>query len=338
MYLHYLTVHQLIKEAGARDFELKLSNHTLPLDEAAADLVTRLDQLFERKNDILQGYLAEPDEALFPGLYQTWVDDGRRKETFLQFSKDAMHALIQMLQGVSGAKGGYMLFVDYTLEEERRIGIFLIREQDGLMFGADRVDSERDFALNPVRYLDLDHLAMAGRIFAGQGRNVQLIRHARTQTQISQYFSDWVGLAQPESSTELTYNFMEAVRELPLPKDQESGFAMEEADFNKALVQYANRQPQQTIKVDDFDQFFYGNEAPLKAYLEEQSNEEFKDGFRADRSLLRKAFYLRASDQGISVSFNKEHLRQNLVEVDAENGTIVIRSPQLADLLKSQEG
>ncbi|MEL6393048.1 MAG: nucleoid-associated protein [Bacteroidota bacterium] len=336
MYLHYLIVHQLRKEAGDTQMELRLSQKTLVLDQAATELITRLDQLFERKNDILQGYLAEPDEALFPGLYQSWLDDGRQKEAFIRFSQDSMRALAQLLTSVSGAKGGYMLFADYTLEEERRIGIFLIREQDGLMFGQAVEDHDQKFSLEAVRYLDLDHLAMAGRIFSGAGRNVQLIRHARTQTQISQYFGDWLGLMKAESSTELTYNFMEAVRELPLPKDPESGFAMEEADFNKALMQYANKQPQQTIRVDDFDQFFYGDEKPLRAYLSEQSEDEFDDGFRADRSLLRKAFYLRASDQGVSISLNKEHLRQNVVEIDEEAGRITIHSPQLADLLKGQ--
>ncbi len=331
--LHRLIVHELYKQPEERDANLRLSDSLLVSDDNAVELVAKLDQMFERKPDLLQGYLAGPDESLFPGHYQMWLEDGQQREGFIKFSQETMRALKLSLTGVIGAKGGYLLYADYTIDEQRLLGMFLIRDRAGLIF-QQRAD-EQGFELDTTTFLDVDHLAMACRILNGPGRNVQLIRHARTQSKISQYFMDWVGLQRAESSTELTHTFLDAVDQLPLPKDQETGFAMEESDFKRALIQYAAKSPQQTIQVDSFDEHFYGNEKPLRAYLQEE-NVPLEDGFRIDRRAMRKQFYLRASHQGLSVSLNKDHLSSGLVDINEVDGKVTINSLELAQLLLDQ--
>lgn len=331
--LHRLIVHELHKNAEERDARLRLSNELLSSDDNAVELVGKLDQMFERKPDLMQGYLAGPDESLFPGHYQVWLEEGQGRDAFIQFSQETMRALQLALTGVIGAKGGYLLYADYTIDEQRLLGMFLIRDKSGLIFQA-RPD-EQGFQLDTTTFLDIDHLAMACRIVNGRGRNVQLIRHARTQSKISQYFQDWVGLQNGESSTELTHTFLDAVEELPLPKDKETGFAMEESDFKRALIQYAAKSPQQTIQVKDFDEHFYGNETPLRSYLQEE-NIPLDDGFRVDRRAMRKQFYFRASHQGIALSFNKEHLSSGLVDINEVDGRVTINSLELARFLLDQ--
>lgn len=331
--LHRLIVHELRKNAEERDARLHLSDQLLNHDDNAVDLVARLDQMFERKPDLMQGYLAGPDESLFPGHYQVWLDEGQGRDAFIRFSQETMRALQLALTGVIGAKGGYLLYADYTLEEQRMLGMFLIRDKAGLIF-SPRQD-EGGFQLDVTTFLDVDHLAMACRILNGPGRNVQLIRHARTQSKISQYFQDWVGLHNGETSTELTHTFLDAVDALPVPTDRETGNAMEESDFKRALIQYAARSPQQTIQVKDFDSHFYGNETPLRDHLQTE-NVPLEDGFRVDRRAMRKQFYLRASHQGIAVSFNKEHLTSGLVDINEVDGRVTINSLELARFLLDQ--
>ncbi|MEM9836993.1 MAG: nucleoid-associated protein [Bacteroidota bacterium] len=331
--LHRLIVHELRKAAEERDVHLRLSDTPLPVDDNAVDLVAKLDQMFERKPDLLQGYLASPDESLFPGYYQIWLSEGQQREGFIKFTQETMRALQLSLTGVIGAKGGYLLYADYTIDEQRMLGMFLIRDKAGLVFN-ERADND-GFELGVTTFLDIDHLAMACRILHGPGRNVQLIRHARTQSKISQYFMDWVGLQNGESSTELTHTFLDAVDHLPIPKDPETGFAMEEADFKRSLIQFAAKSPQQTIQVDRFDEHFYGNEKPLSTYLQ-QENLPLDDGFRIDRRAMRKQFYLRASHQGISISLNKEHLSSGLVDINEVDGRVTINSVELAQFLLDQ--
>lgn len=331
--VHHLIVHELKKQPEASEAELVLSKEPLPISEQAIELIGRLDQIFERKNDLLQGFLAAPDESLFPAYYENWLMEGRDRSNFLTFSNDTMKVLQQSLQGVIGAKGGYLLYADYTMEEQRMLGIFLIRDTPGMIF----VKEEEALKLQTTQYLDVDHMAMAVRLLSGKGRNVQLIRHARTQSSISQYFTEWVGLDRPETSAELTHNFLEMVEELPVPKDKESGYAMNEGEFEKALVKYAAKQPQQTIRVKEFDEFFYGNEKPLQDMLADGDG-TLDDGFRVDKRSLRKQFYLRAGFGGLSVTCTKDHFRAGHIEVDEATGTITIRSDELASLLLDQKG
>jgi nucleoid-associated protein len=333
--VHHLVVHELKKQPESAEAELLLSKEPLLITEQAIELIGRLDQIFERKNDLLQGFLAEPDESLFPAYYQTWLEEGRARQAFMSFSEETMKVLQSSLRGVIGAKGGYLLYADYTMEEQRMLGIFLIRDTPGMIFVSD--EEEQALKLSTTHYLDVDHMAMAVRLLAGAGRNVQMIRHARTQSSISQYFTDWVGLDRPETSTELTHNFLEMVEELPIPKDKETGFAMEEGDFERALLKYAAKQPQQTIRVKEFDEHFYGNETPLRELLAEGDG-SLDEGFRVDKRSMRKRFFLRAGFGGISITCTKDHFRAGQVEVDEATGTITIRSDELASLLLDQAG
>lgn len=331
--LHRLIVHELQKNPEERDAHLRLSEEPLRVDDNATELVAKLDQTFERKPDLMQGYLASPDESLFPGYYQLWLDDGQGRDGFIKFSHDTMRALQLSLTGVIGAKGGYLLYADYTIDEQRLLGMYFIRDKAGLIFNPR--EDQAGFELDTTTFLDVDHMAMACRILNGPGRNVQLIRHSKTQSKISQYFMDWVGLQNGESSTELTYTFLDAVEQLPLPKDPETGFAMEEADFKRSLIQFAAKSPQQTIRADAFDEHYYGNEKPLAAYLQEE-NVPLDDGFRIDRRAMRKQYYLKASHQGISVSLNKEHLASGLVDLNEIDGKVTINSLELVQFLLDQ--
>ena len=331
--LHALIVHELRKQPEMAEADLLLSQRTLAITEQSQELVGRLDEIFERKSDLLQGFLQQPDESLFPAHYQNWLEGGRGRDAFVGFSQEAVGVLRETLRGVVGAKGGYLLFADYSMDNQRMLGIYLIRDKPGLVF---REDEETDgLRLSSIQYLDLDHLAMAARLLAGPGRNVQLIRHARTQSTISQYFTDWVGVERAETSAELTHSFLEIVEELPMPKDRETGQPMEEGDFERALLQYAAKQPQQTVRVRDFDDHFYGNAAPLQEMLAERDT-ALEDGFRVDRRALRGQFYLRAGFGGVSLTCTKDHLREGLVHVDEASGKITIHSEEIASLLLDQ--
>lgn len=333
--VHHAIVHELIKQPEAAEASVYLSELTLPVTEQATELIGELDQTFERKADLLQGFLSPPDEVLFGAYYQNWLESGRRREGFVDFSQGATKALQENLQGVVGARGGYLFFVDYTLDEQRMLSVFLIRNAEGRVF-QESID-DHVLRLDTTAYLDIPNMAMAVRILAGPGRNVQMIRHARTQGKISQYFMDWVGIERAETSAELTQSFLELVEELPVPKDRETGFAMEEGDFEKALMKFATKAPQQTVKVEDFDRHFYGTDTPLKEALHETES-PLEDGFRVDRRALRGQFYLRASMGGISVSCTKDHVRSGQVHIDEAEGKVVINSEELASLLLDRYG
>lgn len=331
--LQRLVIHELEKEAEASDVTLFLAEEVQPLGERAQDLVERLNGAFTGKMDVLQGYLSSPEDALFPGYFQTWLEAGASEETFLDFSKNTMNALQLTLQGVIGAKGGYLTYAEYTYFDTHYLGIFLIRNTEGIVF--QKPEDATRFLLETITYLNIDKLALACRIQIdafrkGDNRCVELIKHAKSQKAISDYFINWIGLDQAESSKNLTNTFLEVVNHLPLPVDEESGQPITEGEFREKVMNFALESPRQTIEVEQFDKTFYGNQQPAKTYLEE--NEVALDqNFRFDENTLRKFYNGRIYADGVALSFNRSHLQSRQIEIEGDS--IVIRSQALVEKL-----
>ncbi len=250
-----------------------------------------------------------------------------------------MAALQLSIQGVVGAKGGYLVYADYEIFEARALGIFLVRDTEGVVFNKN--EDGTTFNLNTTTYLNTDKLAMACRILfnkAKQGteRCVELIKHAKSQKEISEYFINWIGLERHESSKELTHTFLEMVSQLPLPVNEESGAPIQEGEFREAVVKFAMNSPDKTIDLKKFDERFYEGEAKTETFLQE--NELSLDQeFRFDGNLVRKFNSYRAYAEGITVNFSRNHVQSKQVEIEGDS--VVIRSAALVEkLMAMMEG
>ncbi len=332
--LNQLIIHELIKEADAPDASLLLSQELNPLDEKAHTLVEKLNDIFDQKSDTLQGFFSPPEDALFPGYFQDLVKQAFDEKAFLHFSRESMQALQLSLQGVTGAKGGYLVYALYELFDVQFLGIFLIRDTEGIVFEK----SEAVFSLHTVTYLNTDKLAMAGRIdvqkfLNGQLRCLELIKHTKSQKTISEYFVKWIGLDQPESSRNLTKTFLNLVEELPLPKQAESEQVMTETEFKEEVMQFAMSRPHKTIKLEEFDQQFYGQEPTAQQFIE-KNDIPLDQEFRFDQNTMKRFFNLRASSDGMSLAFNQKHLSSGMVVL--EDDRIVIHCDQLLEKLWKQ--
>jgi len=329
--VNQLIIHELVKEADSSEARLFLTSQPVPLDERAEGLIDKLNQTFVQKEDTLQGYLNSPEDALFPGYVQLLVENQLSEEAFMDFSRDTMNALQLSLQGVVGAKGGYLVYADYTEYESRILSIFLVRDTEGLVF--DKQEGQSAFELNPVTYLNTDKLAMACRIRidryeAGSGRYVELIKHAKSQKEISEYFINWIGLDRPESSKELTASFLEMVNGLPLPVDNETGEVMEESQFREQVLNFAMNSPQKTINVKQFEQEFYGDAKAVEQYLE-NNGRELEEEFRYDKGTMKKYYNFKASAEAMYIYFNRRHIQEGQIRVEGEN--IILHVPELAE-------
>lgn len=334
--VNQVVVHELIKEADASEAQLFLSNALLPLDDKTELLIERLNLTFEQKSDTLQGYLSSPEDALFPGYFQELVNKDFTHGDFMQFSKDTMQALQLSLQGITGAKGGYLVYAEYRFFEQDYLGIFLIRDTEGLVF--DKHTGDGVFEITSTTYLNTDRLAMAGRINisnfkAGDQRCLELIKYAKSQKTISEYFQNWIGLDRPESSKALTHTFLEVVNELPLPLKEDTNQKMEEEEFRSEVLNFALRNPQKTISIEQFDKEFYGEEKTVQKLIEDQGV-ELEDSFRFDQGAMKNYYYYRASADGLSLSFNHSHYRQHQIVIEGDS--VVIKSEALVQKLLSQ--
>jgi len=334
--IHQVIVHELIKEPEASEAQLFLSKTPLPIEERTDLLVEQLNLTFEQKSDTLQGFFSSPEDALFPGYFQEWSNQNYEKAAMMDFSRETMQALQLSLQGITGAKGGYLVYAHYHFFEQDYLGIFLIRDTEGLVFAKQAETGT--FDIESTTYLNTDRLAMAGRINisrfqSGNQRCLELIKYAKSQKTISEYFQNWIGLDRPESSKTLTQTFLEVVNELPLPLKEDSNEKMEEEEFRAEVLNFAMRNPQKTIDVAQFEQNFYGEQPAVQKLIEDQDI-ELDDSFRFDQRAMKNYYHYKASADGLSLSFNHSHYRQQAVEIDGD--TIIIKSEALAEKLRSQ--
>ena len=330
--IQHLIIHELEKEPEHIEARLFLAEAATPLDSRADLLVEKLNHTFLQKEDILHGYLSPPGDALFPGYFQHLVDEQLTEEAFIDFSRDTMNALQLNLQGVVGAKGGYLVYAIYEVENTRMLGVFLVRDTEGLAFRKEGEDAAA-FLLDTVTYLNTDKLAMACRIHLnrfeeGEGRFVELIKHARSQKEISEYFVSWIGLERPESSKTLTQSFLQMVEELPMPVDESTGEQMEEGRFREKVLNFAMQSPQKTINLEHFGQELYGDPEATKPFLQDKEV-GLDNEFRFDRNTMKQFYNYKANAEGIYIYFNRNHLNHQQVRIEGD--TVIIQSPELAE-------
>ena len=334
MTLHQLAIHELVKNADSNEAELRLSDNLLLIDEKAEELIGKLNKTFIQKNEVLNGHLAAPEDALFPGYFHLLEEDKFSAEAFLQFSRDSMQALQLSLQGIVGAKGGYLVYAFYSTgegaHEQHLLGIFLVRDTNGLVF---TTGSSGSFQLNPSTYLDIDRMALACRIILRKGEgserpHLEVIKHARTQKEISDYFLSWLGIEESVSNKELTHHFLEAVAAVPLPVDEETGAQMETGVFREQLANFAMKSPGKVINIPAFEEKFYGEEKPIQAYLSEQEV-NIQDEFRFDRQAVREYNFHKFKGQGLYFGCKHAFLLSGEVRVEGEQ--VIIDNPELAE-------
>lgn len=328
--LHQLVIHELVKSAESSDATLSLSEQLLEVDERSKVLIERLHQTFSQKNDILQGLLASPEDGLFPAYFKILEEEKFEADAFLQFSRDSMQALLLSLQGVVGAKGGYLVFSKYEFHDQNYLGIFLLRNTDGLVF-SNAVTGQ--FELNETTYLDIERLALACRIKLENNADdyvrVEVIKHARTQKDISAYFLNWLAIDETVDSKEMTTHFLEAVTAIAMPVDEETGEEMDAGVFREQVTQFAMKNPSKTINVAAFEEKFYGEEEqPLQTFFEENEM-EVNEEFRFDRGTIREYEFHKFKGKGLYFGCKHAFLLEGKVKV--ENNQVVIDDEDLVE-------
>jgi len=332
--VHQLIIHELLKKAGSTEADTFLSQEQIPIDQKAQGLIEKLNDTFLLKESILNGLFSDMQPPSFPGYFKQATNNKLGKDAFNKFSCDTANLLKLAIRGVLGAKGGYLVYAHYAHLDDQYVGVFLVRDTDGLVF--KRQPDNHSFTVNTVTYLNTEKLAMAclidlKRYRKKEGRYLQVIKHAKTQKDISEYFLNWLHLERPESSGEFTRTFLDVVNDLPLPLDPESGRPIDEDVFRKEVYDYASSNPHKTINMRDLDSYFYGEEKTVQNYLQEH-NITLDTEFRYNPGMLKELYKYQVRAEGISLGFSRGDYTTRKIVV--EDNIVIIHSESLAERIK----
>lgn len=330
-----LIIHELIKEQGSSAVGKFISQHAVPIDEKATDLVDRLNGTFFNKENVLNGYFSEEDSYQFPSLFKSAHEKGWGEAAFMSFAKQTIEILKLSLEGVVGARGGYFVYAHYQFEGRDYLGVFLVRDTDGLLFAK----KDKRFSIQTITYLNTEKLAMACLVdlahFKDQkARYLQVVKHAPSQKTISEYFLRWIGLEHSETSASMTERFLELMDHLPLPVNKETGSKLEADQFRTAALKYSTSSPHHSINIHEFDEHFYDGRGVVQNEIRKHEL-ALDTEFRADKKTLKKLDRFSFSDEKIRLTFTKGDYLERRVEV-VDNNLVIIRSEQLARQIEEE--
>lgn len=351
--LKRLVIHELIKQSGENTVELKVSHILSALNEEANVLIQRLTNTLFEKEDTLNGVLESAEESPFPKFLQQLVGEPITNETFLDFTQETMQTLKLGLQGVTAAKGGYFVFAEFDRvfqelgadwedepgDPQHFLAIFLVRDTDGLIF--NRGSEDQTYKIQPTTYLNIEKLAMAAQIDVNKylkeeqksedqrkERYVKMIKHAKTQKEISEYFITWIGLEQGKSNRDLSNTFVEIVHELPRPVNQETGEVMNDHEFLQETHAFLKSNPDGIVQVREYEQHFFGEETPVQDFAT-QNDLNLDTEFKYNKGVINSLNDFKVNGDGVNVKFSREHLRDGVIFTEGD--TLVIHSPDLVD-------
>ena len=334
MNLTHCIVHELIKEAGQTSAKVHYSAQLLPLSEELTGLVEKLNRSFGGSR-LRNARFDDSPGKLFPQKFGDYIRGDARDADFLEYSREVLGHLETVIQGKSGAKGGYLLLADFDDAEGQRHAVFLIRNTVGRIFRR----TGDGFDIEPVVHLDTEQLAMACRVDVGRyrrGHNAYLELTHRSENEVSAYFADWIGAEETASAREMTNSLHDLLAMVEAPVDAESGEVQSQAATFERAYEHVRANPSKVVDIEELSQELYGSPAVLAKAAMEQGV-ALEPEFRYDASALKEMVMMRVQAEGIDVRFPRSALEDGIIytEGEGDGAWLVIQSPELIEKLLS---
>lgn len=335
MNLTHCVVHELVKEAGQTSAEVHYSDALLPLTEELSGLVEKLNKSFSGSR-LRNARFDDSPGKLFPQKYADFINGHRSDADFLVYSREVLGHLETVIQGKSGAKGGYLMLADFDDAEGQRHAVFLIRNTVGRIFRR----TDEGFDIEPVVHLDTEQLAMACRVDVGRYRRKHpsyLELTHRSENEVSAYFADWIGAEETASAREMTNSLHDLLATVEAPIDEESGEVQSQAATFERAYEHVRANPSKVVDIEELSQELYGSPAVLAKAAQERDI-AIEPEFRYDAGALKEMVMMRVQADGIDMRFPRSALEDGVIytEGEGDDACLVIQSPELIDKLMRQ--
>ena len=329
MHLTHCVVHEIEKAAGESSARAHYSEVLMPITDDLSSLVDKLTRRFNGSR-LVNARFDESPGKLFPQKFRDYADGISSDEAFLEYTRQVVGHLETVIQGKSGAKGGYLLLCAYADAEGSAHGVFLLRNTVGRIFRR-RADG---FDIEPVVHLDTEQLAMACRIDVGrfrQNTSTYLQLTHRTEQEVSAYFTDWIGAEETLSNRAMTASLQELLGSIE-HVDEVSGEAISQAQTYERAYEHVRASPSKVVDIQALSEELYGSPARIETAAREQGI-ELETEFRYNPSALKELVQMKASADGIDLRFARTALEDGLIYVEEDDKgrmRIVIESDALA--------
>lgn len=332
MNINRIAIHEIVKERQINEASAFITNACLNINTTTTDLITKLHDSYKSDSIIYALFNLAPD-SFFPNQFILY-NNKKADKSFLTFTQEVTKNLKNQIIHKTLAKGGFLVYVDYENGGINYLGVFLIRDAQGVVFNKDEKAGNVD--IKSVTYMNTEKLVMACRINLNKfsekdGKYLTFLR--RGQAEISEYFFDWICSDQPESSKDFTESLYDIVSKMPLPINPETKLPIDINIYRQRLVNYI-REKNRFVNLRDLGKHFYDNENAFTdyrdSYLIDIDNE-----FRADTTTLRKFNLVDINAAGIQLKFSRGLINSGKIKI-GQGEQIIIRSKELQEELRKE--
>ena len=326
MQLEFVIVHNIEKKPKKVGARLEKSDEVLDItDPQVINLVTELNDRYRTKNQSYGTF----DPKAYSVEVQNEVADFLKtpnEKNFITFSQNTVDELRTEMDGISAARGGYLVYASY-LEQRNYLSVFLVRDTTGVLFQK----KGKGFGINAIEHVDFEKMSMAWRLnrdmFATKtGRYLSFISKKTDAT--SRYFTSWVGASDAETNEEDTKNLLSLFKAIEPPLDDD-GNPQDKDTFLQKIFRHIDSAPAKQVNIPELSLRYFADDQFLNGEIEKSGlliNTEFK----AHAGKLRGFSQIRAKANSIELNFPQSLYRKTVRISDTNKDQIIIDSPALA--------
>lgn len=317
MQLSSVIIHEIRKEANTTNTAtLYLSNSLLDVNnEYVLKIVKSLEESFSRKTV----KRAKFSEDGFKEDFQDFTDID-----IMNFSNILTTKLKNNINGISQAKGGYLVFAKYTTTQDF-LSIFLVRNTEG----SKLIPSAGSWDLDSTQYLDVEHFAMGAKINLSILNSVSDDRYislVRGNTDISHYFEAWIGLDEPKQENKDAQALYNVANQIELPD------GMTRDDLKKTIFDYAKSHRDRVVNLKALSSFIFQDENYITNYCD-QNNVDIDGEFKLSGTNLNRFYKVSVKANNVELTAPRSSFNPDIIEI--VDGQVVIHSQELAQQIQS---
>lgn len=315
--LHYLSK---IEETG--EVTLRFGPENSEADQKIENFVDSLHKIYNSKGNKAYGNFsampAEGDAARFIDVMASYLGDS---QPFYAFSMQAANLLKNEIEKYDLAETGYLIVCHYEYMGGRYLLVAIIPISEHYS-----VDGELNISAD--QHLDTNKLQLAARIDlfdyqqnAEGNRYISFIK-GRAGRKVSDFFLDFLGCEEGINAKEQTQTLVQAVEDYVSVNQLD---ASEKQDARKELLSYCKEQKEtnQDVSIKEVGKVLKHEEGKdFYAFCQEQSY-PIEESFPHDQAVVNKVTKYSGYGSGISLSFERGHLGQDVV-YNAGNDSITI--------------
>lgn len=319
MEINDIVIHELIKDQNteSNDVEVNLSEHSVTLDEKTTELLQSLNDSFDKRSP-KRGKLADNG-------FKEIITDFNNID-LVNNSQALTKQLKEQIKNVTLAKGGYLLFCKYAVNNSF-LSVFLLRNTTGALF-----EKNGDtFGVRDTTHIDIDKFAMGVRInltLLNANSDDRYVQLSRGNTDISKYFETWIGLDDTRQENKDGEALYELTNTLPLADGETRD------DLRKKIHSFAKGSNNHRINLRELSGYLYdGNQDRINEFI---SDDMDIDGeFSLKGKILWKFYRVSAKGDGIEISAKRDLFSDQSV-ISIQDNSLIIHSQSLVNSIQEQ--